>query len=435
MNSGETITTAGACPMSAADNAALADLAFTDPKVQEKPNGYYRALRETSPVHFDPALGMYLVSRYEDLETVFRDAVTYSQELGYYKQWAHGHIDELKAILARDGGGFFPDVVNIDPPRHARARALTQQAFTARRMKMLEPEFEVLVGAMIDSLADREVIDGLGDLAMPMSIRFITSQLKIPDLDPEAIKRWALAYNAQYSLMQTREQMHANAAQICELQNYIIALVKERTAHRGEDMLSDLIDARIDDPDPQLSFGELVATARAMLIGAHDSISTALSNLLFRVATDEHIAARFYESAESDQRMARFVEELVRLEPPVRALSRITTKPVELGGVALPEGAHLLVLYASGNDDESIFLCPRAFDMDRPNLGKHMSFGAGIHLCLGIALARMELRVAAKQIARKLKNIRLAIPVDEIRYVPTVATLTMERVPISFDRA
>jgi cytochrome P450 len=299
-------------------------------------------------------------------------------------------------------------------------------------MKLLEPEFETLIADQIDALAGRAEIDGLHDLALPMSISFILQKLKLSDIDAPTIRRWASAYTAQYSLMQTREQMLANAKEICDLQNYVIALVRRRQVARDEDLLSDLIDARIEDENPSLSFEELVATARAMLIGAHDSISTALTNILFKVATVPAIADQFYGSADDDRRMARFVEELLRLEPPVRALSRVTTKEVELGGKTLPEGAHLLVLYASANDDEATFTCPRDFDMDRPNLGRHMSFGAGPHLCLGIALARMELRVACKQIAKRLKDIRLAIPVEAIRYQPTVATLTMERLPLTF---
>jgi cytochrome P450 len=434
MNSDQVLNEAAACPFAADGESAVAGHAFTDPEIQAHPNAYYRALRDGDPVHYDEMLGMYLVSRYEDLRTVFRDPVTFSQERGYYKQFAAGYLDELKAILRRDGGGFFPDVVNIDPPRHARARKLTEQAFTNRRMRSLEPEFEAVVGEVVENLADRGEADGLSELALPMSIRFITEQLRVPDLDAATIVRWSAAYQAQYSMMQSREQMLANAAQICELQNYVIALVKRRQAERGEDMLSDLIDARIDDDNPALSFEELVATARTMLIGAHESISTALTNILFRVATDPAIAARFHASADDDLRMGRFVEELLRLDPPVRALSRMTTREVELGGRLLPEDAHLLVLYASANDDESVFRCPRDFDMDRPNLGKHMSFGSGSHLCLGLSLARMELRVASKQIARRLTDIRLAVPVEDIRFQPTVATLTVERLPLKFAR-
>jgi cytochrome P450 len=415
-----------------ADTLSLEDCTFTDPAIQERPNSFYRALREQDPVHFDPKLGMYLVSRHEDLDAVFRDPVTFSQELGYYSQMAYGYLDELKAILERDGGGFFPDVVNIDPPRHARARQLTQQAFTARRMKALEPEVEALVDGLIDRFVDRGAMDGLHDLALPMAIGFAKNQLKVPDLEQDTIRRWGAAYLAQFSLLESREQMVAAAEELCALQNYLIALVRRRMEQPGEDMLSDLVQARIDDENPQLSFAELVATARAILINTHDSVSTALINILFKVATDPAIAAEFYAAADDDKRMTRFVEELLRLEPPVRAMSRMTTRPVALGGKELPKDAHLLLLFASGNDDAAVFERPRAFDLERPNLSRSLSFGSGAHLCLGISLARMQLRVAARKAAQRLRDLQLAVPVADIRYVPNVALLAMESLPLTF---
>jgi len=101
----------------------------------------------------------------------------------------------------------------------------------------------------------------------------------------------------------------------------------------------------------------------------------------------------------------------------------------------LPKGAHLLVLFASANDDESVFECPRQFDPSRSNIRKSMTFGAGVHLCLGVSLARMQLLVAAKQTAKRLPNLSLAIPVEDIRYIPNAALLAMERLPLTFTPA
>lgn len=420
--------------MNTSEEAAivLADCDFTDPAVLERPNGFYRTLRQEDPVHFDDKLGMYLVSRHDDLNAVLRDPVTFSQEKGYYSQMAHGYLDELKAVLKRDGGGWFPDVVNVDPPRHARARKLVQQAFTARRMKALEGEFEQQVDVLIDQFADMGEFDGLRDLALPMAIGFSTRQLAIDDLDQSSVRRWGAAYLAQFSLLESHEQMLKTAHELCDLQHYLIKLVRTRIQNPGADMLSDLIAARIDDENPQLSFDELVATARALLINTHDSTSTALANILFAVATNTDAAAEFYASAADDKRMGRLVEEILRLEPPVRAMSRMTTKPVQLGGKELPEGAHLLLLFASANDDEAVFSHPREFDVDRAGLSKSMTFGAGDHLCLGISLARMQLRVAAKKVAQRLKSLRLAVPASEIRFQPNVALLAMETLPLRF---
>jgi cytochrome P450 len=402
-----------------------------DPAIQEKPFAYYRTLRDGDPVHFEKDLGMYLVSRHEDLMAVLRDPIVFSQELGYYRQMAHGHLDEMKEILTREGGGFFPDVANIDPPRHTRVRRLLSQAFGRRRMKALEPQFERLVDELIDGFIESGEADGLRDLALPMAISFSMQQLQVDDLDMGTIKRWGSAYLSQFSLTNTREDMIRAARELCEMQNYLIALVRKRMETPEDDMLSDIIRADTPDEEP-LTFEELVATARMLLINTHDSMSTAFTNILFKVATDTAIAQQFYTAADDDSQMGRFIEELMRLEPPVRALSRVTTKPATLGDTPLPEGAHLLILFASANDDEAVFECPRQFDASRINIRKSLTFGAGAHLCLGISLARMQLLVAAKQTARRMQNISLAIPIEDIRYLPNAALLAMDRLPLRF---
>jgi cytochrome P450 len=425
-----TNSTAG-CPAGHERLETLAGVSFIDPAIQEKPFAYYRALRDGDPVHYEPDLGMYLVSRHEDLMAVLRDPIVFSQELGYYRQMAHGHLDEMKGILAREGGGFFPDVANIDPPRHTRVRRLLSQAFGRRRMKALESQFERLVDGLVDSFIERGEADGLHDLALPMAIAFSMQQLQVDDLDMGTIKRWGSAYLSQFSLTNTREDMIRAAHELCEMQNYLIALVRKRMETPEDDMLSDIIRADTPDEEP-LTFEELVATARMLLINTHDSMSTAFTNILFKVATDTAIAQQFYSAAFDDSQMGRFIEELLRLETPVRALSRVTTKPVTLGDTPLPEGAHLLILFASANDDEAVFECPRQFEASRVNIRKSLTFGAGAHLCLGIALARMQLLVAARQTARRMKNISLAIPMEDIRYLPNAALLAMERLPLLF---
>ena len=173
---------------------------------------------------------------------------------------------------------------------------------------------------------------------------------------------------------------------------------------------------------------------RALIIAGNETTATAVGNLLFVLATQPDVAKMLRDSIGDERLLARFVEELLRIEPPVRGLAKMTTREVELGGRLLPDRAHLLVLYASGNDDESVFECPRRFDMNRSNLGKHVAFGVGVHRCIGASLARMEIKVAAQEIIKRLDNIRLAIPAEELTYLPTLATQTLERLPLTFTR-
>jgi cytochrome P450 len=109
-------------------------------------------------------------------------------------------------------------------------------------------------------------------------------------------------------------------------------------------------------------------------------------------------------------------------------------REVELGGKVLPAHAQVCILFVSANDDDTQFACPRTLDISRPNISKHLTFGAGIHLCIGAALARMEIKVAAQEIVKRLDNIRLAIPAQELTYLPTLATQTLERLPLTFSR-
>lgn len=423
----------GACPV---DHAALlASASLTDPLISAYPTAYYEAMRAGDPVHYDEKLSMYLVSRYEDLQTVLRDPITYSVEHGYKEQYAKGFQEEFKAILVRDGGGYFPDAIMSDPPYHTRIRRLMEKAFTAHRVKQLEPAIGELVGGMIDALAEKGSADGVKDFAVPMTIAIICEQLGLSQFDADKIQSWSHAVVQQIGRMQSREQMIEHAHEICELQNYLIARVREREAEPREDMISDLVHARTEDAEAAtLTFNEVVSSVRALLIAGNETTATALANLLMILATQPHIAQQLHAAVDDDRLLTRFVEELLRLEPPVRGLSRMTTREVELGGKLLPKGAHMLLLYASGNDDENEFACPRTFDMNRGNLGKQLAFGAGVHRCVGLALARMEIKVAAREIVRRLDNIKLAIPVEEIAYLPTVATHSIASLPLTFTR-
>ena len=198
-------------------------------------------------------------------------------------------------------------------------------------------------------------------------------------------------------------------------------------------MISDLVHAVTDD-GTKLTFKETVSLVRAMLIAGNETTATALTNLFYLLATQPEQAELLRKAADDDRLLTRFIEELVRIEGPVRALSRMTTREVALGGTVLPTHAPLLLLFASGNDDEKEFTCPRNFDVNRGNLARHVGFGSGPHRCIGSALARMELKVAARELIKRLDNFKLEIPVEEVRFMPTVATRTIAALPVSFMR-
>lgn len=427
----------GGCPVSGNAGMNLEEVSLLDPQISAHPNAFYGALRTGDPVHYDKKLGMWLVSRYEDIVALLRDPETFSDKHGYEAQYASGFFEEFRQILEREGGGFFPDVIKSDPPEHTRIRKLMDGAFSAHRVKTLEPGITRIIVDLVEKVADKadrgEVVDGVNEFAVPLTIAVICEQMGLSQYNAEKIQRWSGAVTAQIGRMQDREQMIGNARQICELQNFIIAEMRDREATPREDMISDLVHARTADGG-KLTFAEAVSLVRALIIAGNDTTATAIGNLLYVLATQPELAKQLQENVDDDRFMTRFVEELLRIEPPVRGLAKMTTRETVLGGRKLPKGAHMLVLYASGNDDEKQFACPRTFDLNRGNIGTHVAFGVGIHRCIGSSLARMEIKVAARELAKRVENIRLAIPAEEITYLPTVATHSIERLPLTFAR-
>jgi cytochrome P450 len=237
--------------------------------------------------------------------------------------------------------------------------------------------------------------------------------------------------------MQSRDTMLANAAKIAELQNYLISKMREREKEPREDMISDIVHAQVTNEDgtvEKLTFEEAVSLIRAMVIAGNDTTATSIGNLFYVLAAKPGMMETLEAVAEDERRMNRFVEEHLRNEPPVRALSRMAIEDTEVNGTVIPKGAHMLLVYDSGNDDETVFPDPRKFDMDRPNLGRHVGFGGGPHRCIGLALARMEIKLAAQEVARQMKDLKLAVPENELTYLPTVATHTIESLPITYSK-
>ena len=425
-------------PLTEEEQRLLSEGSLADPAIQARPNDFYRAMRHGQPIFHDPKLNSWLVTRHEDIWAVQSDPVTFSVQHGYSEQQARGMREEFQQYLRDHGGGYFPDAIMSDPPYHTRIRKLMENAFTAHRVKELEPRITQVVHDLIAEVVAKGAgkCDAVKDISVPLTIRVIVEQLGLDQGMEEKIARWSVAVTAQIGAMQSRETMLENAAQIAELQTYLIAKMKERETNPSEDMISDLVHAEVTNADgtkEKLTFEEAVSLVRATLIAGNDTTATAIGNLFYVLTTRPGMYELLEEAVQDERKLNRFIEEHMRNEPPVRALSRMTTREVTVNGTTIPAHAHMLLVYGSGNDDETVFPEPRKFDIERPNLGRHVAFGGGPHRCIGLALARMEVKVAAREIAAQMKNLRLAIPESEIRYTPTVATHTIESLPITFD--
>ncbi|MBV1688306.1 cytochrome P450 [Novosphingobium sp. G106] len=424
-------------PLTAEEQNLLENGSLKSYDIQAHPRDFYRAMRKGDPIYYDKGLDTWLVTRHEDIWAVQSDPITFSVQHGYHEQQARGMHDEFRNYLKEHGGGYFPDAIMSDPPYHTRIRKLMERAFTAHRVKELEPRLHAIVRDLIAEFADKGHCDAVKDISQPLTIRVIVEQMGLDHGMEAKIVEWSMAVTAQIGAMQSRETMLANAAKIAELQHYLIGKMKEREKEPREDMISDIVHASVTNEDgtiEKLTFEEAVSLIRAMVIAGNDTTATSIGNLFYVLATKPGMMETLQGVAEDERRMNRFVEEHLRNEPPVRALSRAATVDTVVNGTKIPKGAQMLLVYDSGNDDETVFPDPRKFDMDRPNLGRHVGFGGGPHRCIGLALARMEIKLAAQEVARQMKDLKLAIPESEITYLPTVATHTIESLPITYGK-
>lgn len=223
------------------------------------------------------------------------------------------------------------------------------------------------------------------------------------------------------------------AEQTVELWCYLTERIDERRAEPRNDMISDLVHARIDDPqNPQLTLAELFEVIRGLITAGNETTTTAIGNGLLLLINNPQLIRTLRETKEQDRALNRFSEEILRLESPVPGLPRVTTEDTEIGGRKIPKGAHVYLCYSSANRDEAKFDAPDRFDLERKNVGQHLAFGSGIHRCIGAMLARMEIKVSMRRMIQRVDNLHLTIPARELRYGPSMVTRSLVSLPVAF---
>jgi cytochrome P450 len=343
------------------------------------------------------------VTRYDDVVAVLQDSERFS---------ARGTIampaEELPAVRAQlDGRPYpfeVPGLVNNDPPAHTRMRALVRRAFPPKRLTAFEPRIEALADALIDTIADAGRADLVEDFALPLSIGSLAAVMELPDDAVDRVRHWTeIGIEAAQPDLTPARRAECVAA-VAEWQAYCLALVGERRAQPGDDLVSGLVYARVEG-QPPLDDDEAVAILIQLLIAGFvttaDFIGVAVRLLLAE-------PARWAALRDDPAPASRVVEEALRLASPLMLATRTTTTAVRIGGCPVPEGARLRLMLGAANRDESRFHDPDSFDPEREDGRRHVAFGIGPHACVGAALARRESRIALERLASRLPGLRLA---------------------------
>lgn len=394
-----------------------------DPAFLADPYPAFRRLRETTPVWRAP-FGRCFLTRYEDTAVMLRDrrmGKDYTDPEALMRRFGPTALDE-------------PAVVELshmmlmrDPPDHTRLRGLVTKAFTARRIEALRQRILAITNELIDRVIDRGSMDAVRELAFPLPVLVICELLGIPEVDRDRFVNGSASGGALLNpTPPTRAELDAANAGSEATGAYFEALFDQRRRDPRDDLITQLVQA--EEAGDRLSTVELRANVALLFAAGHETTVNLIGNGLYSLL--RHLDQ--WQVLRSDPaRVANAIEEILRFESPVQAVGRTVAEPIELHGVALRKNDIVVALVGGANRDPAVFQDPERFDVTRKDL-RPLSFGGGIHFCLGAQLARIEAAVVFETILRRLPNLRLADP-DHPKWRPSFVLRGLMELPVAWD--
>src|ERR1700730_1748758 len=389
-----------------------------DPEAHADPYPQYRRLREHAPMLRGP-LGYWVLSRYADIAAVLRDP-----------RFGVG-VDEASLMLAttQDGPGVATMVelsrwmLFRDPPDHTRLRGLVSKAFTPRALEAVRPRVVEIVNRLIDDVAGRDEVDLIAELALPLPVTVISELLGLPIEDQAQAREWAEAIAQVLDPIVTEEQATRADRAVKELAAYIGRVVAQRRREPGPDLLSRLIQA--EDGGAHLSEAELISTVGLLSGAGHETTRNLIGNGMLALLRHPGELQRLRD----DPSLIRSaVEELLRYDSPVQIAGRGARADVVIGGGHIAAGGPSMLLGGAANRDPARFPDPDRLDVGRPDV-KMLSFGGGIHFCLGAMLARTEAQIAIGTLLARVPHLELAT--DHLEWRPHITLRGLSRLPVN----
>ena len=367
----------------------------SDRGLLEDPYPTLNRLRESARVFYDPDRDRWFVTRHEDVRACLRD-----RRLG--RNFRHVMTPEEIGVPPLDPRWeAFWDVERwsllwLEPPDHTRIRKLVAAAFTPRSVEALrEPAHELAIG-LLEPLAEAGEMELLYDFAQPYSIAVICRLLGVPLDRHRDLLDWSHRMVKMYELdvpLEAAEEANRAAA---EFREYVHELIRERRARPREDMVTALLEARVD--GGRLSDDEIASTVIVLLNAGHEASVNTLGNGMLAFARHEE---QWRRVVGGDVPAAAAGEEMIRFDPPLQLFERwVLADEAEVAGVAIPRGAKVAMLFGAANRDQRVFEQPDTFDVGRENAAQHIGFGGGIHVCIGAPLARIELEASVDALRR-----------------------------------
>lgn len=388
------------------------------------PYPFLAEAREAAPAFHCRELDHWVVTRYDDIRRILLAPALFS---------AANALSPLvqpcpEATRVLSGFGAVPTLANADPPSHTRVRRMVNGAFTPRRVAAMEPVIRAVVTRFCDERLRLGHADIVRDFAWELPVIVLFSILGAPADDVAQVKEGA--WNrvlVTYGKPSAEEQIRA-AEGLLAFWRYAQDLVEDRIVNPRDDFTSDLVQAR-DSEGEGLSVPEAATVTLNLLVAGHETTTNLLGNAFRRLLEDR---AAWEQVCADPSLIPGAVEEVLRIDSSIIAWRRRTTQPVDIGGVAVPEGANLLLMLGSANRDPAKFPDPDTFDIRRANAHRHLSLGYGPHICLGAPLARLEARIVLEEVSARLPSLRLVVA-EPLEFLANVSFRGPLSLPVEWD--
>ncbi|MCB1615057.1 MAG: cytochrome P450 [Pseudomonadales bacterium] len=403
----------------------------------QNPYAFYKLIRDQAPVYRLPN-GIFCISRYEDIVAVCKDVEGYSSfQQGAVAGLKPGQsIEKVGAQFALLGDlGVVPaDVMATqDPPKHTVERKIGHAGLNARFVKSLEMDLERLCHETMQAFLPSGRVEFMSEFGWKMPMLMIMRVLGLPDEDFPKIKAWCVhGINSQSGVAKKHELMYSQAQVMVFVRYCWKAYLKAKSVveqlpeeEAPENLIALLI--RATQSDSHFGDKEAVSLIFQLLIAGSDSSATSMGNAIKMLVDNPDLQQTLRDDHE---KIPAFIEEVFRLESAFQGHFRWTKQDRELHGVKLPRGSRIFLMWASGNRDERFWDEPDQIKLNRKNGKKHLTFGHGIHACLGRELARMEIRMVVKAFLLHTRNLRID---GDAPFVASMFARTLVRLPLAFE--
>ena len=414
------------CPVHGAAPSHTASLAETfDPFDLSDPFPFYAMARRDEPVFFSEEIGAYIVLRHADIKAVFDDWQTFSSENAQAP--LHPISDEAKRVMKEGGFTAYSGLSARIPPDHTRIRKIVQGCFGPKRFKAIEPQIRAIVESAIDAFAGRGEADLLAEFAYDVPALVLFRLLGVPQSDVRDVKDWAASRALLTWGNLSPDEQIPHAHNMVRYWSYCQALVASRHETPSDVLPGDLV--ALQNEGAEITDHEIASICYSLLFAGHETTTTLMSNAIRELLAH---GSSWTDLRDDPSLIANAIEEVLRFSPSIVAWRRRAKADAIVGGVAIPEGSDLVLVMGSGNRDEEVFGDGEAFDIRRANARNHISFGYGIHFCLGFQLAKLETSIALEALSRRLPGLRLQP--QETAFVRNISFRVPNAVLAAWDR-